>query len=683
MAVKSNNIRVKIKETHITEAAKKAAAGMPAETLDIYADESIAGLQLRVQAKRAFWLLKHGKNFSKNIGEVASPKPMTREVPSIKEARELATACKKVVDSDPDLIDAVLSRYFEDPVGKRDFESARAGIRRKATTWTLQKCFDFVIEDRTKAKAVEPIGELYADELRLSLRRPQMADVLKKAAVELTRGDFDVVREGIRAKNGISPANKTLSHVRMVLDYCMRKASKDSGLDHRDEWWKLIENAGKVKKRNRVPTVDDIVKMLVVAEEYLEKPLPGRTDGKHGVRANVFAGLWWLVLTAQRTYAALHLPRHSFFPDKSGEAPSPEWYLASWPDEVMKTEEFILPIPPRVVAHMKPLMEAAKTEGSEWAFPSERGSAENDIALASSAVRQFLQRLRAKDPLMNKGGKRNPAAIDFFEKLGVPWWSPHDLRRAIGKALDKAGIPGGSSAVLAHKIKMPDRPLNDRERAEWAAQHVEDITAQAYHDPVHMHLKAKAMMVWTDAILDRYEELSPRAQAKIQEQKRTQRARFIFQDANFAERARDSAMVAIQPLIERQIAKVAKAERVIDSMIAEHPVPLKQIAYAKDQLAGDQDELERLQSDPGAALIKPSEEVRNGSLASILYPGYAEYDFRAEAPDYCELRDRYITGRITIEEFKSTLADRHGYDFSMDTQAMYLPGREPVSAVSA
>lgn len=675
----SKTTRVKIAKAHITEAAKKAEVGMPTGVIEIFADDAVAGLQLRIQGQRAFWTLKYGTS-TKNVGEVHSPKPMTREVPSITEARELAGSCKKVLDSVPDLFDSILNRYFEEPVGQRNFEDARTGIRRKATTWTLQRCFDFVIEDRTKEKAVEPIGELYADELRLSLRRPQMKDVLTKPAVELTRGDFDVIREGIRSKNGVSPANKTLSHVRMVLDYCMRKASKDSGLDHKDEWWKLIESAGSVKKRNRMPTVDDIVKILVVAEDYLEKPLPGRTDGKHGVRPNVFAGLWWLCLTAQRTYAALHLPRHSFFQDKSGEAPTPEWYLAAWPDEVTKTEEFILPIPPRVVAHMKPLMEASKSEGSEWAFPSERGSAENDIALASSAVRQFLQRLRAKDPLMNKDGKRNPAAIDFFEKLGVPWWSPHDLRRAIGKVLDKAGIPGGSSAVLAHRIKMPEKPMNDRQRAEWMAQHVEDITRQAYYDPVHMQLKAKAMIEWTDAILDRYEELSPRAQAKIQEAKRIQRARFIFKDALGIEKARAAALIAIKPLIDAQNEKVAKTQRTIETMIAEKPAPLKDIAFAREVLEDHQNELDRLIHNPGQSLIKPSEATRSQGLDAVMNPGLAEYDFRSEAPEYSALRDRYIVGDISIQEFQSALADKYGYDFSMETMTMYLPGREPVSA---
>lgn len=677
----SKTTRVKIKDTpHIKEAIQKAKAGMPTGDMDIYADDSVSGLQLRVQGQRAFWALKYGSS-TKNIGDVHSPKPTTREVPSITEARELAGSCKKVLDSVPDLLDAILNRYFEEPVGQRNFEDARTGIRRKATTWTLQQCFDFVIEDRTKEKAAEPIGELYADELRLSLRRPQMKDVLMKAAVELTRGDFDSVREGIRSKNGVSPANKTLSHVRMVLDYCMRKASKDSGLDHKDEWWKLIESAGSVKKRNRMPTVDDIVKILVVAEEYLEKPLPGRTDGKHGVRPNVFAGLWWLVLTAQRTYAAIHLPRHSFFRDKSGEAPSPDWYLAAWPDEVVKTEEFILPIPPRVVAHIKPIMEAAKTEGSQWAFPSERGSAQNDIALASSAVRQFLQRLRAKDPLMNKDGKRNPAAVDFFEKLGVPWWSPHDLRRAIGKVLDKAGIPGGSSAVLAHKIKMPDRPMNDRERAAWAEQHVEDITAQAYHDPVHMHLKAKAMLVWTDAILDRYEELSPKHQAIRALRNRSRIEPMIYRDI--------SAIDAALELAQEQLANAQQAARneaeMEASIFAEYSsrsdVRIHHMMEQKEKMEAAAETLRTLVDEPHRFLAHKSLELRGRTLAGIMHPDYAAFDFASEAPEYLEERLKYVAGQVSRAEFEANMAWKYGFDFSLGSDNIYLPGKDPRQAL--
>ncbi len=656
-----------------------AKDGMPTGQIEIYADDATSGLQLRVQGKRAFWVLKYG-SATKTLGFIYAEKAPHRLITAVTEARELAAEAKKVLDDDPKKFDSFLSAYYA--IQERDPEQARKEARGQVTTWTLRQCIEYMIEARTAPDAKKPIKDPY--EYQLTLKRSELQKLLDQPVATMDRGDFDDVRDTLNEKYGKSAANKVIFNVRSALDFCMRFQSKASGLDHTNRWWKLIESAGTVGKRERVPKVDDIVQIMLVMEDFLQKPLPGRKerDGKAGIRANVFAAAWWLVLTGQRTFAALHLQRNDFFLDKEA---GNGWYIAAWPKTVMKaTVEFALPIPPRVVQHMLPLIEAAKNDvndGSNWAFPSGRKprktSKEHDITVSESAVRQALQRLRARDPLM----KNNPEAVDFFAKLRVPWWTPHDVRKCLGKVLDKAGIPGGSSAVLAHKIKMPEIPASDKQRDDWLEQHVEDVTAAAYHNPGHMHLKSKAMTVWVDAVLDRYEALSPRIQARVQEQKRIQRASFVFKDALDAERARDVALVAIQLLIEKQRHKVATAERMIEKMMAEEPVPLKDIAYAKDELEGHQDELERLQNDPGSSLIKPSEEARSGSLVAILNQGYAEYDFRAETPEYCELRDRYITGYITIDEFKSILADRHGYDFSMDTMGMYLPGREPVSAV--
>ncbi|MBY3044816.1 hypothetical protein [Rhizobium leguminosarum] len=676
-----NNIRVKIAKSHITEAAKKAEVGMPTRVVDIYADDATAGLQLRVQGQRAFWVLKY-RNSTKTLGYVYAEQEPHQMIPSVSEARSLAAEGKKVIDDDPKKFDSFLSTYYA--IQERDPEQARKEARGQITTWTLRQCIEHVIEARTATGEKKPLKNPY--EYQLTLRRPELQNLLDQPAAALDRGDFDDARDILKKNYGKSPANKALSNIRRSLDYCMRFQSKASGLSHHDQWWKLIESAGVVEKRTRLPKIDDIVQMMIVMEDFLDKPLPGRKsrDGKAGVRANVFAAAWWLVLTGQRTFAALHLHRHDFFPDKEA---GNGWYIAAWPASVMKaTVDFSLPVPPRVVQHMLPLIEASRNDvndGSTWAFPSGRkpkkSSAKKDITVNQSAVRLALQRLRGRDPLM----KGNAEAVDFFARCKIPWWTPHDIRKCLTAFMDKSGMPGGASAILAHKIKMPDLPHNDKDREDWLEQHVEDVTAASYFSPGHMHLKAKAMSLWTDAILDRYEALSPRAQAKIQEEKRIQRAKFIFQDALYAHRARDAALIAIQPLIEAQRVKVSKTERMIETMMTETPVPLKDIAFAKDELQGYQDDLDRLVTAPGTALIKPSEEARKGSMVDVMHHGFSTYDFRSEAPDYCELRDRYITGLISIETFKSTLSDKCGYDFSLDTQSMYLPGREPVSAIAS
>lgn len=678
----SKTTRVKISQKpHIEDAKRMAKDGMPTGEIVIYADDATSGLQLRVQGKRAFWVLKYG-SATKTLGFVFAEKAPHRLITAVSEARELATEAKKVLDDDPKKFDSFLSTYYA--IQERDPEQARKEARGQVNTWTLRQCIEHMIEARTASDVKDPLKNPY--EYHLTLKRSELQKLLDQPAATLDRGDFDDARDILKNKYGKSPANKAISNIRRALDYCMRFQSKASGLSHQDQWWKLIESAGTIEKRNRLPKVDDIVQMMIVMEDFLQKPLPGRKsrDGKAGVRANVFAAAWWLVLTGQRTFAALHLQRHDFFPDKeAGDG----WHIAAWPKTVMKASvDFSLPIPPRVVQHMQPLIEAAKNDvndGSNWAFPSGRkpkkDSGSTDITVSESAVRQALQRLRGRDPLM----KGNAEAVDFFSLSKVPWWTPHDIRKTLGSVMDKAGIPGGSSAILAHKISMPEVTASDKERDDWLEQHVEAVTAASYFSPGHMRLKSKAMVVWCDAILDRYEALSPRMQAKIQEAKRVQRARFVFKDALGVEKAREAALTAIEPLIEAQKAKIGKIEKMIATMMSEEPVPLKDIAFAKDELIGNQNELDRLVQNPGQTLIKPSEDTRSQGLDAIMNPGFSDYDFRAEAPEYCALRDRYITGQIKLDEFRSILADRYGYDFSMDTQSMYLPGREPVSAIAS
>lgn len=42
---------------------------------------------------------------------------------------------------------------------------------------------------------------------------------------------------------------------------------------------------------------------------------------------------------------------------------------------------------------------------------------------------------------------------DLLEEAGIAWWSGHDVRRRLQSTPDLAGIPGGSSVVLAYEMK--------------------------------------------------------------------------------------------------------------------------------------------------------------------------------------------------------------------------------------
>jgi integrase len=377
-------------------------------------------------------------------------------------------------------------------------------MRPVVTTWTLQQCADAMIEGRTKKTSQSPLRKASVEEIHRTLRRPEMKDLIETPAVLLKRGEVEKVRDKIEASSGISAAKKCVSNIRSIMNYCCEYKSGESGLDHKDMWWELLKTDSKIIARTRTPSITDIVKTLQLAVHYLDRSLPGRVDGKHGLRDNVYAAFWWLVLTAQRTTAGLALRKVDFYPDPR----DPDYYLAAWDEGVTKNKKtHVLPVPMRAVDHILPLIEAAKDHGSEWVFASERGKEDKDISISRTAVRQFIVRLQGRDPLM----KGKEAARDLLAEAGVMHWTPHDLRRSITTVMDDNGIPGGASAVLAHEIKLSEHlgedALTEAQREEWAANRMAKITKLAYGGGTFLKLKKSAMTIWTDAVLDAWDAI--------------------------------------------------------------------------------------------------------------------------------------------------------------------------------
>lgn len=490
--------RVLIGEKHIKAAIQLAQTGKPPEGGSyIYSDIRQQGLRLIVQKGRATWMIKAG-NFSKAIGYAYVKPAGSRMLSVATDARDLAEAALKIMKRDPDLLEPFLvNRYSGFSI-----EEALTASKPIPKTWTLQECADAMIEGRTKATASSPLRKASVDEIKRTLKRPEMKDLVGTVAAILTRGEVEKVRDKIEASSGISAAKKCVSNIRSIMSYCCEYKSGDSGLDHKDMWWELLKTDSKIIARTRTPSLADIVKTLQLASHYLDHPLPGRVDGKHGVRANVYAGLWWLTLTSQRTSAGIALRKVDFYQDPNDDG----FYLAAWDEEAMKGKKtHVLPIPRRAVEHMLPLMEAAADHGSQWAFPSERGSEDHDICISRTAVRQFIVRLQGRDPLM----KGKEAARDLLAEAGVLHWTPHDLRRSITAVMDDNGIPGGASAVLAHEIKLSEHlgedALTEAQREEWAANRMAKITKLAYGGGTFLKLKKSAMTVWTNAVLDAWD----------------------------------------------------------------------------------------------------------------------------------------------------------------------------------
>lgn len=403
----------------------------------------------------------------------------------------------------------------------KDHSKAMAALVAKVDTWTFEECIKQMLSDRQKLDSTDPLKPLSVKDVNTAFNRPIFDKIKKTPAVALTRNDFEKARDEVREVSGISPAIKVVAWSRSVFDWMVRHHSGQSGIDGKNPWWELLHAPYKVKAKTRRPEVSDIVRSLILAEEYLDKPLPGRAIGTAGVGAGVLAGLWWIVLTCQRGDAALSLRSYNFVDD---EQRGQGWKIAAWDAGQMKAGvAHMLPIPPRAVSIIEQIRQKAKNHGSEaWCFPSDR---DQEKHATISGVYRILYRLAARDALLQKQTEnqlprfrrngmlrkqleRTPRK-NLLEDAGIAWWTAHDVRRTLQMTLDNAGIPGGASVILAHEMKVDVNlavSMSEEQRDDFLKNRVARITSAAYGTAQYPRLKAEAMQIWTDILLDEYDK---------------------------------------------------------------------------------------------------------------------------------------------------------------------------------
>ncbi|WP_024587589.1 hypothetical protein [Aliihoeflea sp. 2WW] len=511
-----------IKAVHVDRAARSAEAVARAKAegettvgnaMTVISDMALPGLRLINANGVATWAVKT-ERFTKTLGYIY-PKH-NRPLTAPEKARELGGRIKALLKTDPDIIDEYLALYHSG----YGHDDALAKIRDTSMDGRLFKdCIDQMILDRTAEGAEKPLRPSSEKDIRTTFKKPEFAEIMETPISALTRSDIEKARNDIRKRSGISPAKKAIAWTRSVFAWTLKYHS-DAGLDIRDTWWEMLHAPYKVTAKTRKPEIADIVKSLIIAEEYLEKPLPGRSIDKAGVGAGVLSGLWWIVMTVQRGDAALSLKTYNLLPDENrGNG----WRIAAWEDSLMKGGKAqMLPIPPRAAAHIENIRTKAKHHGSkQWAFPSDRDA---DKHATVSGVYRVLYRLAGRDtveqkkpegwePRLKKDGtpKKLPVRTDsrdLFEENGIAWWSGHDVRRRLQTVLDDAGIPGGASVILAHEVKSNvdlDVSMTQQQREDFMRQRQARITGQAYGGAQFLKLKSEGMEVWTNALLDEYE----------------------------------------------------------------------------------------------------------------------------------------------------------------------------------
>ncbi|TPK78199.1 hypothetical protein [Mesorhizobium sp. B2-4-17] len=501
--------------------AKARQAGRPADGLTVISDLSLKGLRLISASGIVSWAVKTSTH-TKTIGYVYPKHEWPLTAPE--KARELGGQVKALLKSDPEKVDAYLVHRHAGQTHDQALES----LKPDATTWTLRECFNKTISDKLAPNAKNSFGEAQAADLRVTMKRPCFQTVLDTAAVIVTDSDIERVRNEVmnealaKGQKGVRPCNKFVTHVRSVLDHCAVHHKGESGLGKLDRpWWRLVAALYKDPVRDRMPTIEEMVRTLVIAEEYLNKPLPGRAIMKEGVRAGALAGLWWLVLTVQRASAGMSLRSHDVVED--AERPGTGWMLAAWDKDVMKAgQSFVLPIPERAWKFIDGFRDwNLRGKSDDWAFPSE---VKDDVHASVSGVYRILYRLSARDALIQKTKEEKPPRLrndgtpwgmpvrterrDLMAEAGIPWWSLHDPRRTLTAFMVGKKIPGAASAILAHEVTNKEglkASATERQRADFLRQRTAKITAMAYgNESQFIELKSEAMLLWTDAVLDEY-----------------------------------------------------------------------------------------------------------------------------------------------------------------------------------
>lgn len=495
--------------------AKLSGEVHPEAGMHVIADVALKGLRIINVSGTASWVMKT-RTHTKTLGYIY-PKH-DRPLTAPEKARELGGAVKALLKTDPETVDQYLAQRH----AGRSHQEALDALRARPNTWSFDQCIEVMIEDRKDPRHKKPIKPSTEKDIRTAFNRELLTEIKQTPAAALTRADFESARDTIRKTAGISSAQKFVAYVRSVYSYMAEAHSGPSGIDGRDRWWELLHATHAVQAKTRTPEIEDIVKSLILAEDYLDKPLPGRAIMAPGVGAGVLAGLWWIVLTAQRGGAALSLKTYNLVDD---EEHKDGWKIAAWEPEDMKAGQAqVLPIPPRAAEHIEMIRSKATNPGShQWAFPSDR---DPDKHATVSGTYRILYRLAGRDKLeqskpegwtrkLRKDGQpkslpssSRTARRDLFAENDIEWWSGHDIRRRIQNVLDHAGIPGGASVVLAHEMRTNIDlavSMTQQQRDDFMRQRQARITAQAYGGAHFLKLKAEAMQVWTTAVLDEYD----------------------------------------------------------------------------------------------------------------------------------------------------------------------------------
>jgi integrase len=648
------------------ELARAAAMAESRSTPDgkpyIFTDKGVKGLRLLVQSAKASWIVRWD-NTSKTLG-YHHPSDHIKSI-TVAQARELAQSALRMLQAGKKAeVDGLTKAFHEQRRGKKSVTKALDDLVPDVKTWTLRQCFEQTIQDKRLPAAKNPIGPQTEKDMRITMGRACFQAVLDKPAALVSPGDIEMVRDQVYDElreegfKGESPSNKIVLHTRSVYNYCGSHHRVASGIDPMKPWWKMLAAKFGNRVRLRRPMLESVVKTLILAEEYLTKPLPGRAIKTPGTNAGTLAALWWLVLTAQRATAGLTLLPYNIGLDM--ERPDSGWLLAGWDKDATKGgASFVLPIPKRAWIFIDGFRQKNRNASSSmWLFPSERNPRKH---ATPSGVYRIIYRLAGRDEVEQKkpGKLRDPEKKerkkpirterrDLLEELEIDFWSPHDLRKTLTDFMKAHKIPGAASAILAHEVDEKESlaaSTTAQSRSTFREQQMKRITQMAYAGgdagAQFIELKSKAMQLWTDAVIDEYERQTGKTAAVAAEKRAKAISYFLAADPEFARQRKAAAEAAFADHIQGYQDDINAAQVKIEELRqlpGDHSraIMLQELEIESSMLSVRKFELDRDE-------IVLQHAVKNRAM---LMQDQAGFDPDADLPEYNAVWKEFILGRV-------------------------------------
>ncbi|PZQ14290.1 MAG: hypothetical protein DI565_12785 [Ancylobacter novellus] len=495
----------------------------------IRTDTTEKGFQLRVEGKSAKWYVRcavKGKNHYVLLGEVLPdqsrlPEDLRRPgLQTTREARALAGEVKQRLRAGIEVTaEWIAARRLGQSTENADTAAAtRAG--HAAGEWTYEVlCERYVSEWVGKAKvaangSVRPPSPEAVEDTRRYMDNEWTAHMKGRLLRDLHEGDLERARDLALATGAKSPQRKVVTYVKAAMTWAKANHGAQSGLRRAVPWWVTVNYVRMATEKHLAAaerggqhepiTAEHAARLLHVAES--NRVAPGRMVQSRTSDV-VLAALWWTVLTAQRSHAAIGTRVEGVFDMIEAQG----HYLVTWtPAEVKGKRWFTLPITKRVydLTIGRALAAEDRRASSRFVFPrttqKDRGKeTHTDAPLTDSVLNTTIRRLRGLDRL-ERDGELVRVGEDLLE--GLPHITPHKLREALATELgNTAGItPGAASSILDHAT------LEAKDEAEKEA----DVTSQFYNFSSRLHMKSEGLEIWVSRILVEYDRLEELAKAE-------------------------------------------------------------------------------------------------------------------------------------------------------------------------